>query len=304
MMLKTDSQLLEKPYTFPDPDHEVHAAIRSDMLRAFRLDRLPLLGPALGRALHFPIRRLTRTVLDYDAHVGRHGLADASGWLVDQFAARVDVHGANNVPATGPLLIVSNHPGIIDAMAIFAHLGRADLRVVAAERPVLRLLRHIDRYLFYVPDLPAQRLRVVREVTQHLREGGAVLTFPGGQIEPDPARFGDAAARLASWSESIDLFARMVPEVRILPIVVGGVLSPSTLRHPLARLHRSRKDREWAAASLQILLRRRHDVHVRLVFGEPVSISKLADGPGSSLVGCVSGQMGDLMARYRETMLL
>lgn len=237
-----------------------------DMTKAFRLDPLHRI---VGRAFEGPARRITEMVFHYDRLVGSEGLAAGSAWLVDQFAHSVQIHGA--LPAAhGPLLIVSNHPGLIDAMAIFAQVQRPDLRILAAERPVLRLLPNIVPYLIFVPDDSQRRLSAVRLAAAHLRAGGALMNFPGGQIEPDPALHPDAADSLKSWSDSIDLLARLVPELTVLPVAVSGVISPSALRSPLARLYRSDQQREWVAATLQVMLPRYRDTQVTVRFGQPI----------------------------------
>jgi 1-acyl-sn-glycerol-3-phosphate acyltransferase len=237
-----------------------------DMTKAFKLDLLHrVIEPVfLGAA-----RRITETVFHYDHLVGSKGLAASSAWLVAQFTDSVQVVG-DLPPAEGPLLIVSNHPGLVDAMAIFAQVQRDDLRILAAERPVLRLLPNIMPYLIFVPDSPQHRLPAVRTAAAHLRAGGALLNFPGGQIEPDPALHADAADILHRWSDSIDLLARLVPELTILPVAVSGVISQHALRHPLTRFYRTDKQREWVAATLQVMLTRYRDVHVTVRFGQPI----------------------------------
>lgn len=96
------------------------------------------------------------------------------------------------------------------------------------------------------------------------------MNFPGGQIEPDPALHPDAADSLKRWSDSIDLLARLVPELTVLPVAVSGVISPNALRSPLARLYRTDKQREWVAATLQVMLPRYRDTHVTVRFGQPI----------------------------------
>ncbi|MBZ0300724.1 MAG: glycerol acyltransferase [Anaerolineae bacterium] len=240
-----------------------------DMTKAFKLERLHGL---LGRAFAGPARQITETVFQYDRLVGSEGLALSSAWLLDQFAASVQVEGVLP-PSDGPLLIVSNHPGMVDAMAIFAQVPRHDLRIIAAERPVLRLLPHIQPYLLFVPDDPQKRLAVIRSAAGHLRAGGALLNFPGGQIEPDPALHPDAASCLDRWSDSLNLLARLVPDLSVLPVAVSGVISPRALRHPLARLYRTAKQREWVAATLQVIQPRYRDTQVWVRFGEPIRAS-------------------------------
>jgi len=51
--------------------------------------------------------------------------------------------------------------------------------------------------------------------------------------------------------------------------VVSGVISPSALRNPLIHLRRRRRDREWLAATLQVLVPALRNVDSRVDFGRP-----------------------------------
>ncbi len=241
------------------------------------LESLGLLGVRRGRgllrALCWPAARVfARQVATCDWLVGEHGLPVGARWILRQHIRTLAVAGVEHVPRQGPLLIVSNHPGVSDTAALFVALPRSDLRIVAAGRPFLRALPNVSRSLIYIDGEPRGRLGVMREVTSVLRSGQAVLTFPGGDIEPDPAVLPDAAAAaLARWSESIGLLVRRVPEAQVVPVIVSGVLSPAAQRHPLTRLRRQRHDQEWLGAILQVLVPAYHAVTVRVAFGPPLN---------------------------------
>src|SRR5688500_14285845 len=117
----------------------------------------------------------------------------------------------------------------------------------------------------------ASRLGVLRSGVRHLRAGGALLTFPAGRIEPDPAVLPGAAASLEQWSASLALFARLVPDATIVPAIVSGVLSRAALRNPLIYIRRREQDRQWLAATLQVGLKHYQDVRVRVAFGAPTA---------------------------------
>jgi hypothetical protein len=72
-----------------------------------------------------------------------------------------------------------------------------------------------------------------------------------------------------------------VPSLLIVPTIVSGVLSPTPLRNPLTFLRRRKEDREWLAATIQMLTPGLYDVGVRVEFGRPVSA-------GNSLESTVS----------------
>ena len=241
-----------------------------DFVRAFKLDRLGWLGRASTGLFHQAASQITDIAFQYDRRVGHEGLARSSSWLVERFTASVEIVGLPAIPANQPLLIASNHPGVIDAMAVFAAVQHPNLRIIAAERPILRLLPNIARHLIFLPDDPSRRLGAVRTAANHLRTGGAVLTFPAGKIEPDPALYPDAVDSLAGWSDSLDLFVRLVPDLMILPVAVSGVISPDALRSPITRLYRSPRQQSWVAATLQMILPRYRNIHVVARFGTPI----------------------------------
>ena len=246
-----------------------------ELLYAFGLGGLLQRGVArrpLELLSRVSARRLARQVATYDRVVGESGLRAGGAWALERMARRVEVEGRENVPREGPLLIAANHPGLGDSLALFATIPRTDLRVVAAERPLLDALPNTSRYLLTVAEASPGRFGLVRAATRHLRDGGAVLTFPGGRIEPDPAVLPGAVEALERWSASVGLFARLVPGLTVVPAIVSGVLSPTALRNPLIFLRRKREDREWLAATLQMMTPMLRNVTTRVAFGQPVRV--------------------------------
>jgi hypothetical protein len=265
------------------------------------LDAFGLGGVGFGRRplellSRVPAKRLARQVATYDEIVGESGLAAGGAWALGRMARRVEVEGQKNVPPEGPLLLVANHPGLADALALFATVPRRDLCVMAAERPFLAALPNTSRYLIPVSEAsPPKRLGAVRIATRHLKGGGAILTFPGGKIEPDPAVLPGAIQALERWSESLDLFARLVPGLTVVPAVVSGVLSPTALRNPLIFVRRQPRDREWLAASIQMLTPALRNVTTRVAFGRPI---RAGDVPERTVREIVLAEARRLIERY------
>ena len=263
----------EELHASPGSDDHLERLTRlcvEDLISAFGLG-----GVRYGRALmesisRIPARRLVRQILTYDRIVGESGLGTGGAWALKRLSRNTSIEGQENVPREGPLLLVSNHPGLADAVALFAATPRDDLRVIAADRPFLEALPNTSRYLLTVAESSAGRSGVVRTAVRHLRSGGAVLTFPGGRIEPDPAVSPGAVEALDRWSSSADLFARLIPGLEVVPVVDSGVISPSALRNPLIYLRRRRRDREWLAATLQVLVPALRNVDARVEFGRPI----------------------------------
>lgn len=268
-----------------------------DMLTSLGLENLRAGRNLVEFLCTYPARRFAHQVIDYDSQVGEAGLQAAGRQMIDRMAGGLEICGQENIPASGPLLFASNHPGMTDTMALFASIPRPDLRVVAARRPFLEALPHTSRHLIFVDEVASQRMSVVRLTTQHLRAGGAVLTFPAGQIEPDPACMPGASASLQQWSTSLAVFARLVPGLVIVPVIVSGVIWPAALHHPLTHLRRQAQDRERLAATLQIAaqtLLGNRPIAVRVSFGPALQAAQLPED-SAGLVQAVTFQAQHLI---------
>jgi len=261
-----------------------------EILAAFKLDRLGPFQPLADWLASFPARRFSRQILRFDDLVGQHGLAAAGRYILDEFTGSTDIEGQQNVPRQGPLLVVANHPGMVDTMAICVALERRpDLKIIASEREILRLIPNIHSRLLFVNRRTGSRSGLLRDAAHHLRQGRALLTFPAGTIEPDPSvRVVDT---LAGWSDSSALLVRLVPETIVLPIAVSGVISRTAQRHRMARCFTDPKEREWAAATLQVLRRHLRDTQTRVVIGEPISSGQVSQR------AAICAAMASLLAR-------
>jgi hypothetical protein len=280
------------------PETQLPVLIRintRDMLESFGLENVRWGRRLLELACYYPARRFALTILEFDRRVAHDGLHRAATWGMQQFAADVTVTGAGNIPQQGPVLFLANHPGITDTLALFTALARPDLLVIAAVRPFLQSLDNVTRRLLYVDQNAGSNFGVVRSAANHLRRGGAILTFPAGKIEPDPAVLPGAPAALEHWSESIDLFARLAPETLVVPVLVSGVFARRALASPLVRLRRCQADRERFAAMLQVVAPQRYPVHVQVSVGPPITAAPRGDAQSGALKQAVVEQMRSLL---------
>jgi hypothetical protein len=122
-------------------------------------------------------------------------------------------------------------------------------------------------------------ISVIRDTIRHLESGGAVLIFPSGKIEPDPSVLPGAIESLQSWSPSIELFLRKVPQVKVQFTAVSGVLAPKFLRHPLINFLSGSRNPQATAEAIQILTQMlfAHRVRIRptISFGIPKTMDEL-----------------------------
>jgi len=234
--------------------------------------KLPHGQDILERLLRPKARSAARYILEFESLAGLHGNLQApSRYLVDLMSDGLTVRGVEHIPPCGPVLITCNHPGVFDAMAIFASLLRTDVKVVARPRTLLDVLANVRRHIIFVPDDPVGGTATLREALRHLADGGLLVTFPRGRIEPDPLLHPQAAIEsVAEWSSSVNLLAKHTPGLTVIPAAVGGVVSTRARASWLARCYRGEADRDWMAATLQFMLSTYRDVKPIAVYGAPI----------------------------------
>lgn len=276
---------------------EIEALTRvcvDDFLSGFGLGGLNRGRRFLELLSRVPAKRVARQIAHYDEVVGESGLRAGGAWALERMARRVVIEGRERVPTEGPLLLCSNHPGLSDAAALFSSIPRADLRVVAAQWALLDALPNTSRYLITLTKASPNRVAVLKSAARHLQRGGALLNFPAGRMEPDPAVLPGAVEALGRWSTSVDLFARLAPNLCVVPVAVSGVFDPIALRNPLTQLRRRQEDQWWLASNLQMLVPALRNVTVRVTFGASV---RTVDA-GDTVSQQVLAEMRRLMERY------
>jgi hypothetical protein len=96
-------------------------------------------------------------------------------------------------------------------------------------------------------------MQTVRNGIRHLKDGGALLIFPRGNIEPDPAFMPNPDAQFHLWSRSLEIFIRSVPQTRVLVTAVSGVISHQAFCHPITWFRQTRADKQRLAFMYQII---------------------------------------------------
>ncbi len=223
-----------------------------DLVNAFGWQNRPVLRQVARVAFSGTARRFARQMLAFDALIRSRGLAEAACLTERLYVRDVRLYGAANLP-DGPSLILSNHPGVTDALALFAALGRPGMKVIALDRPFLLSLPNLSQQTLFVSDDPSGRVSLVRRVYRHLRAGGSILTFPSGHTEPDPVNYPGALESLDSWTDSVGVFVRMAPETAVVPVCIRGVTWDWAVNHPLARRRKEPLDHMLLATMFQLI---------------------------------------------------
>lgn len=185
---------------------------------------------ALRRGLGLPFfalsRELGRTLAGMDRDIDARGLPEAARRALLRFGVELRVSGA--APPPGACLVLANHPGAYDALALMAALERADLLILAADRVFLRALPRLSERLVFVGETPTERAGALKRAVSCLRRGGAVLHFPAGRIEPDAAFDTERARLLEPWQPGVSTLLRAARQHDASVVVAGvrGVHSP------------------------------------------------------------------------------
>jgi len=103
---------------------------------------------------------------------------------------RVDVRGAENLPATGCAVVASNHRSVVDGVLLAlvgARRGRAIRFLVAAEIFELRFAGWVLRTFDQIPiRRGSQDAGALDEAVDALRRGSVAGIFPEGRVNDDP----------------------------------------------------------------------------------------------------------------------
>ena len=91
-----------------------------DLLSAFGLGGLRRGRRLLELLSRVPAQRVARQIANYDQIVGESGLRAGGAWALERMVRRVEIEGRERVPTEGSLLLLSNHPGLADAVALFS----------------------------------------------------------------------------------------------------------------------------------------------------------------------------------------
>ena len=217
--------------------------------------------------------RLIRRAEGYQDEVARG--RDFWQVMVERYGLSLDVVGGSldNIPRTGPLVVIANHPyGILDGMMMGHILSRVrgDFRILA--NSVFRKAEELNRIVLPISfDDTKQAMRLNMETRRtsldYLTRGGAIGVFPGGTVSTSCTLFSQPLD--PAWRT---FTAKMISrtDAAVVPIFFDG--QNSRLFQIASHLHNNLR--------LALLINEfcaRVDEPVRLVVGQPIPREALAE---------------------------
>lgn len=231
-------------------------------------------GRAVIRAIENSTGRLglIRRARGYEHEVA----AGRSFWevMAARYGLRLEVTAGalENIPATGPLVVVSNHPyGILDGLMLGLLLDRArgDFRILAHN--VFKRAQELNRIILPISfdetkEAVALNLRTRAEALAYLAEGGAIGVFPGGTVSTAARPFGRPMD--PGWR---NFTAKMIARsgATVVPVFFEG--HNSRLFQLMSHLHPTLR-----VALLIKEFRARVGGTVRVAIGDPIPADALA----------------------------
>lgn len=129
------------------------------------------------------------------------------------------------IPATGPVVVVANHPhGLVDGMVLAQLIGqvRTDYKILT--RSLLTDVPEVGGFMIPVPfpheaDALQKNLDMRKAAMAHLAQGGVIVLFPSGVVASSKTAFGPAIE--AEWNP---FTAKMIlrSEAVVVPIRFTG----------------------------------------------------------------------------------
>ncbi|WP_255576130.1 MULTISPECIES: lysophospholipid acyltransferase family protein [Jannaschia] len=129
------------------------------------------------------------------------------------------------IPATGPVIVVANHPhGLVDGMVLADLIGRVRTDYKILTRSLLTGVPEIGQFMIPVPfpheaDARQRNLEMRRETMAHLSDGGVIVLFPSGSVASSETAFGPAVEK--EWNPFTAKMIRL-SGATVVPIYFTG----------------------------------------------------------------------------------
>lgn len=186
-----------------------------------------------------------------------------------------------NIPASGRVIIVANHPiGSLDGLALLRLIGRIrpDVKIVANR--LLAQIAPLRPLLLPVDNLGGKTDRqAILAMGEHLARDGALIIFPAGEV----SRLGPKGVKDGAWQGGFIKLARRTLSP-LVPIHLGGCNGPGFYLT-------SWLNKDWAGLLLVKQLFRQQGKRIPLTIGERIPPASLGELPAKTAAGLVRNHL-------------
>jgi hypothetical protein len=282
----------------------ISEALFTQLMQVMGLQHTSLVTRCLYPIFLSPMQKMSGLLVELDRNTADQGWSSAVNHFQNQLIADVHLIGEGAIPRHGPLMVLCNHPAAYDVAILAASIHRDDLKIIASDIRIVQLLPNIAAHVIPVPYYIPSRLQTVRSTIQHLKNAGAILIFPRGNVEPDPDVSPGAEQSLSGWSPSIELFLRSVPQTLSVVAIASGMLSRKWFKNPLINLWKKYEQRQKVAETFQIaaqlLSGKKPAIKPMVRFDAPLTIADLGgeEAPDGELLSNLIARAQQLLADY------
>lgn len=232
----------------------LHKSITDEIFIALGLrPRNPLrwiLQPVLSK----PANHFAKIAATFIHDADTIGVPQSARKTMPVFSMKATARNYQSMPETGPILLVTNHPGALDSLALTSSLTRSDVRMMVSDVPFMRQFGAESNFLIYVDFKTIGGMVALREAIAHLKKGGLVIVYAHGEVEPDPELDEQGAYRsIGEWSRSIEAMLRKVPQARLQLAIMSGAVMSKFIKSPLAKLRKKSFERQKAGEFIQVI---------------------------------------------------
>ncbi|RPE63241.1 putative hemolysin [Pacificibacter maritimus] len=129
------------------------------------------------------------------------------------------------IPATGPVVVVANHPhGLVDGLVMAELIGKVRTDYKILTRSLLTGIQEIDPFMLPVPfpheeDSHRKSILMRNEAMDLLKQGGVIILFPAGAVATSETWFGPVKEK--PWNP---FTAKMILKsgAKVVPIYFPG----------------------------------------------------------------------------------
>jgi hypothetical protein len=212
-----------------------------------------IIRQALAPLFRHPANKLAIILADFYDGVMNKSPSQGAIDTLPKFSIEVQRSGHPGMPMSGSHLLISNHPGGLDSVGILSRIPRTDIKVLVSDVLLMRKLDYLNRHAIYVDFKSIGGMSALRDAISHLNQGGVLLLFARGEVEPDPACFSGAVESIEKWSPSLEIMLRKSPSTSVQIISVSGAILPKFAFHPLTRIRKKQQTRQKLAEFMQAI---------------------------------------------------